>query len=125
MLNNTISITEARKNIFKIAENVQKANTFYTLTEDGRAKAVIMSAEEFDSWQETMEVMRDFPDLKKDIEEAERDYKKGDYITLDELLAKEGYVVADKSKIKYGVGKKYAVQDRNHKKAGKTVEKNR
>ena len=83
-----------------------------------------MSAEDFDSMTETIEVMHDFPDLKKDIEEAERDYKKGDYITLDELLAKEGYVVADKAKNKYGV-KKYAVQAHNHKKTAKATGKNR
>jgi len=41
--------------------------------------------------------------LKKDIEEAERDYKKGDYITLEELMAKEGYVLDKKIKNKHSV----------------------
>ncbi len=87
----TIPITEARKRIFQIAKDVQKPNRHYTLTENGRPKAVILSAEEFESWQETMEVMRDFPDLKKDIKKAERDYSKGDYITLEELMEKMGF----------------------------------
>jgi len=100
---NIIPISEARKNIFKIAEEVQKPDNHYILTEKGRPKAVLMSAGDFESWQETIEVMKDFPSLKKDIEEAEKEYKNGDYITLDELLAKEGYVLADKSKKKYGV----------------------
>ncbi|MEA3272708.1 MAG: type II toxin-antitoxin system Phd/YefM family antitoxin [Patescibacteria group bacterium] len=94
-MQNIISITQARNDIFKIADKVQKGNTYYTLTEHGRAKAVIMSAEEFDSWVETMEVMRDIPDLKKDIEEVERDLKSGaykKYTTLEEILAKEGFV---------------------------------
>jgi len=99
----TISISEARKRIFDIAEEVQRPNTHYTLTENGRPKAVVMSAEEFESWQETIEVMRDFPDLNKDIKQAEKEYERGDYITLEELLAKEGFVLADKSKKKYGV----------------------
>jgi len=84
----TLSISEARKNIFKIADEVQKPDTFYTLTENGQPKVIMMSAEEFESWMETMEVMWEFPDLKKDIEEAERDFKSGNYknyITLDEL----------------------------------------
>lgn len=67
-----------------------------------------MSAEKFDSWRETIEVMHEFPNLKKDIEEARRDYKKGNYITLDELLAKGGYVLADKGKTKYGVQNSYS-----------------
>lgn len=97
-MQNIISITQARKDIFKIADKVQKENTYYTLTEHGKAKAVIMSAEEFDSWMETMEVMKIFPDLEKDIEKAEQDYKKGNYVTLEEVLKKEGYVLSSKFK---------------------------
>ncbi len=83
-INKTITITEARKNIFKIAEEVQiPAKRFY-ITEKGRPKAVIMSAVEFESWAETLEVMSDFPNLKKDIVKAKKEYKGGDYKTLDD-----------------------------------------
>ena len=88
-MNTTLAITEARKKIFDIANDVQ-GGLHYTLTQHGKPKAVIMSAEEFDSWQETLEVMRDFPDLGKDIAEAEKDYKNGDYTTLEDLLAENG-----------------------------------
>lgn len=84
----TLPISEARKKIFEIAEEVQKPGKHYTLTEKGRPKAVIMSAEEFESWEETLEVMRDFPDLEKEVKKAEQDYKKRNYITLDKLLKK-------------------------------------
>ena len=93
-----MSISESRKKIFKIAEKVQKPTTHYTLTEKGRPKAVIISAEEFESWQETLEVMRDFPNLEKDIKKAEREYKKGNCLTLENVLSKEGFVLVDKSK---------------------------
>lgn len=99
----TLPISEARKKIFEIAKEVQRPGQYFTLTEKGRPKAVIISAEEFESWMETLEVTKDFPDLKKDIERAEKDYKKGDYITLEDILAKEGFVLADKSKKKYEV----------------------
>jgi len=97
---NILSITEARNNLFKITDEAQKSGAHFTLTEHGRPKAVIMSADEFDSWQETMEIMSD-PELMKDIKEAEEDFKKGDYVTLEEVLAKEGFVLADKPKKKY------------------------
>ncbi|MBU1102725.1 type II toxin-antitoxin system Phd/YefM family antitoxin [Patescibacteria group bacterium] len=100
---NIIPISEARKNIFKIAEEVQKPSKYYTLTEKGRPKVVLMSAEEFESWRETMEIMREIPDLNERIKKAEEEFKRGDYITLNELLAKKGYVLADKGKKKYGV----------------------
>jgi prevent-host-death family protein len=109
----TLSISEARKNIFKIAKKVQKPSVYYTLTEKGRPKAVVMSAGEFESWQETLDVIKEFPNLKGDIKEARKDYEKGSYITLEELLAKEGYVLADKGK------KNYAVQTGHSKKGSK------
>jgi len=108
----TLPISEARKKIFKIAEKVQKSATRYTLTEKGRPKVVMMSAEEFESWQETLEVIREFPNLEKDIEKAEKDYKKGNYLTLEEILTEEGFILANKSKSKY-------VSDRSIKKRKK------
>lgn len=48
-IKNILSITEARKKIFDIAEKVQKPDTFYTLTERGKAKMVMISAEKFEN----------------------------------------------------------------------------
>ena len=94
----TLPISEARKNIFKIAEEVQKPAVYYTLTEKGRPKAVVVSADEFESWQETLEVMHIFPKLEKDIEKAEREYKRGKSLTLEDVLSKEGFILSRKSK---------------------------
>ena len=109
----TLSISQARKKIFDIAKNVQKPSTYYTLTENGRPTAVLMSAEEFESWRETLEVMRDFPNLEEDIKKAKEEYKKGDYITLDDLLQKHGYVLKEPPKQKHGTS------DSNSKKSSK------
>jgi len=105
----TIPITEARKKLFQIAKKVQTPGIFYTLTEKGRPKVVLMSAEEFDSWKETLEVMAEFPDLKKDMEQVEKDIKSGDYKkypTLEEVMMEHGYMLADKGKRKYHVDDK-------------------
>jgi len=114
----TISISEARKNIFDIAEEVQKPNNYYTFTEKGRPKAVLMSADEFDSWKETLEVMEEFPNLEKDIKATDSAVKSGAYkkwATLDDVMAKYGYIVADKGKTKYGV------ETKNRQKGAKRV----
>ena len=108
-------ISEARKKIFKIAMEVQKPATHYTLTENGRPKAVMMSAEEFESWQETLEVIQDFPDLEKDVRGLERDIKSGaykKYITLEDLLIKEGFSVTDKTAKKNEVSRKTEAKSR-------------
>jgi len=108
----TLPISEARGKIFKIVDEIQKMGAYYTITDKGRPKAVIMSAEEFESWQETLEVQKMFPNLKKDIKQAKEDHKKGEYITLEEILKKEGYVLADKGKKQYEVPNRFAKKDR-------------
>ncbi|MDP2641596.1 MAG: type II toxin-antitoxin system Phd/YefM family antitoxin [Candidatus Yanofskybacteria bacterium] len=113
----TIPITEARKRIFEIVEEVQKPDTYYTLTEKGRPKAVILSVEEFESLWETIHTYEDIPDLAKDIEELEQDIKSGEYEnypTLEEILAKEGFVVADKPQKnqRYGVHAKHKAKSK-------------
>lgn len=97
-MNTIIPITEARKDIFKIIAEVSANGTRYLLTEKGHAKAVILSAEEFDSWQETLDVMRDFPTIQDDIKKAHAELKAGDTITFEELLAEQGLLVADKER---------------------------
>ena len=94
----TLSISEARKKIFKIAKKVQRPATYYTLTEKGRPKVIVLSADEFESWQETLEVMRIFPKLEKDIEKAGKEYKRGHYLTLEDVLSREGFVLSKKFK---------------------------
>jgi len=93
----TIPISEARRRFFEINDEVQKPGKHYTFTEKGRPKSVLMSAEEYESWMETFEVMRDFPNLKNDIREVEKDIESGNYknfITLEEYLEKEGIKIS-------------------------------
>ncbi|MFH1191912.1 MAG: type II toxin-antitoxin system Phd/YefM family antitoxin [bacterium] len=116
-----ISITEGRKRIFEIAENVQKEGAYYMLTDRGAPKVVVMSYEEFDSWQETFEAEKYFPNLKKDLKKADRGIKTGaykKYALLEDVLAKEGFILADKAK------KLYGTQCKVRKKGGKRIKKN-
>jgi len=104
----TIPISEARKRIFDIADEVQLPNKVYTLTSDGKPKAVIMSAEEYESLLETISVLEDFPDIKKDIAEADEAIRTGEYknwTTFDDLKREWGMAgkVAETPKVKYGV----------------------
>jgi len=98
---NILSITEARKNIFKLSDAVQKSGVYYTFVQHGRPKVVLMSADEFDSWQETMDVLREMPDLPREIKKAREEFKRVEYVILEKVLAKQGYVLADKAKKSY------------------------
>ncbi|OHA16677.1 MAG: hypothetical protein A3G52_03045 [Candidatus Taylorbacteria bacterium RIFCSPLOWO2_12_FULL_43_20] len=94
----TISISEARKKIFDIAEEVQKPNNYYTFTEKGRPKAVLMSASDFEDIMEDMEILGD-PEFMDKIKKAEDEFKRGEYVTLEKL----------KKELRYESGKGYSV----------------
>ena len=94
MTNKTIiPITEARKNIFKVVNAASCPGVHYLLTERGKPKAVIMGADEYESWMETMEVREHIPDILNDVKRARRAIKTGSYkkfTTLQELKEKYG-----------------------------------
>lgn len=85
----TLSITEARKKIFEIAEEAQKPGKFYTLTENGRPKLVVMSADQFDSLMEDLELMSD-PGFEKRMAAVEEEFKKGEYSSWEDVKKELG-----------------------------------
>jgi len=96
----TVTTTQARKEIFKITDDVQKHGRYYTLTENGLPKAVLMSAGEYESLMETLDVLSD-PKAVADIEQAKAELDRGEYVTLDELrnelnIPAPGFAVAEK-----------------------------
>ncbi len=111
MAKKIIPITEGRKKLFKIAEEIQKPDTYYTFTVDGKPQVVLMSKDEFDSFMETMEILSD-PEIMKDLKKADEDFKKGRYSSWEEVRKKLGFeeepklVLRDKSKKKYGKKRK-------------------
>ena len=104
---NFLSITEARKNIFKIIDQVQQAGQYFTLTDKGKPKAVVISAEEYESLLATIEVLSD-PKAMAMIKKSEEEIKRGEYVTWEQVEKELGFssdkpfMVADKSKKKYG-----------------------
>lgn len=123
-LKNIISTTEARRNIFKLTEAVQKPGNYYVLTENGQSKAVLLSADEYDSLLATIDALiedPDLPQLKAEADEAVRTGDFSNYISFDDFLKEEGFVVAEK-------GGQYVVQratkSRSEKKLPEATQKN-
>lgn len=102
-IKNIIPISQARKDIFSIAKQVQRPGQHFTLTENGHPKLVVLSASEFESLVETVEVLGAFPELEDDIDEAENEYRRHNIKTLDEILAGEGYIRVTGKKKKHGL----------------------
>lgn len=107
----TKSATEVRKDFFDILDQVERSGVPYTITKGGKPIVVMMSAEQYESWEETLDIMSD-PELVKGIEEGLDDLKHGRTSTYEEVFGmtqEEALALAEKKSI-YGKKKKN-VQD--------------
>ena len=71
-----LPITKAREDLTNIVDRANRLLEEYVVTVNGSPAAVIMSAQEYESWKETNEILND-PGLMKAIREGEKDIKKG------------------------------------------------
>ena len=102
----TISTSEARKRIFEITKDVQAAHRVYTLTENGKPKAVILSAEEYESLVETLDVLRTYPEILEEGKEIDAAIRSGEWKKWDRYepaKVSRALSVAEKGKKKYGI----------------------
>lgn len=83
----TITITKAREELPTLIDKASKRMDDYIITVNGIPQAIIMSIAEYESWQETNEILTD-PSLMKSIKQGEEDIKNGKFITLEELEKK-------------------------------------
>lgn len=59
ILTSTIPASQARSNFYKILNDVNEKWSQFTITLRGKTKAVILSSDEFLSWQETLDIISD------------------------------------------------------------------
>ena len=80
----TLPVTQAREELTALVDNASRKMDEYVITVNGVPKAVLMSADEYESWQETMDILSD-PKAIKDIKESEKQIARGEYVTLEQL----------------------------------------
>lgn len=101
-----LSISEARKKIFQIANEVQKPGIHFIFTENGSPKAVLVSATEYDSLMETIDILSN-PKALPRIKKAKDEFEKGELVSWDVAKNFLGWqkplasMVMDKSKKQY------------------------
>ncbi len=72
----TLPVTEARANLSTLVNRANKRLDEYVITVNGKPAAVIMSADEYEGWKETNEILAD-KKLMKAIKQGEKDIKEG------------------------------------------------
>ncbi len=78
----TLPISQAREELTSLVDKAKRKLDEFVITVNGTPAAVLMSAVEFDSWKETLEIMSD-PQLMKAIEEGEKEINEGKGIDWD------------------------------------------
>jgi len=84
---NTISVSEAKMKLSALVDSVKETDEEIVITKNGRPVAVLVSPDEFESWQETLKVRCDanlMDEIKKGLEALKKD--RVSLYTLDELL---------------------------------------
>jgi prevent-host-death family protein len=85
-----IAATYARSKFLELVDEADRFLKRYIITKRGKPLAVLLSAEEFESWEETLYTLSR-PQTMRAIREGERDWKakrKEKFITLKELREK-------------------------------------
>lgn len=80
----TLPLAEVRANLSKLVDEAVRTHLRIEVTRQGRRAAVILSAEDYDSIMETLDVLSD-PDLMEDLRRGQAEIARGDFHTLDEV----------------------------------------
>jgi len=80
----TVPLAEARSQLSRLVEEANRTHQRVEVTKNGRRAAVIMSADDYDSLMETLDILSD-AEAMADIRQAEADAAAGDVSTLDDV----------------------------------------
>jgi antitoxin YefM len=82
----TVPLSDARARLSELVDEAVRTHERVEITRNGRRAAVLMSADDFDSLEETLEILAD-PDLMQEIATAREEISRGETYTLEEVEA--------------------------------------
>lgn len=81
-----IPITEAKARIAELADRVAREHDHFTLTRNGRADVMLISVAEYESMQETLEILSD-EDTVADLRQSKEDFAADEFFDADQVRA--------------------------------------
>jgi antitoxin YefM len=84
-----VPLTEAKDKLSALVEEADTTHEIIQITRHGRVAAVIMSADDLESLNETLHALRT-PGLTDELAQADVDYAAGNAISGDELRRRYG-----------------------------------
>ena len=82
----TLPIAEVRASLSKLVDEAERTHQRVEVTKNGRRAAVLMSAEDYDSVMETLEILGD-AEAMAEIRQADADIAAGRISSLEEVEA--------------------------------------
>jgi len=82
---NIIPVTTAKRELMRLLKKIQGGGDPLVITRDGKAAGILMSADEYESLTETLEILSDTK-LMKSIRRAQEDLRKGRTYTHSHLF---------------------------------------
>ena len=83
----TMALSEVKTKLSELVDAVERRDEVISITRNGKPVAMIVSKEEYESWRETMDIMRDanfMREIRKGVKSLKRAKKR---YMLDELFA--------------------------------------
>jgi antitoxin YefM len=83
----TLPLAEIKKRLSEIVDGIEQKHDRVLLTRNGRPAAVMMSPDDLEALEETLDILSN-PAAVKAIHRAEADIDKGQFLSADQLRAK-------------------------------------
>ncbi|OHV03659.1 type II toxin-antitoxin system Phd/YefM family antitoxin [Mycobacterium talmoniae] len=80
----TLPLAEVRANLSRLVDDAVRTHQRIEVTRQGRRAAVLLSAEDYDSIMETLDILGD-PELMHELRAAEAEAEAGHVYPLDEV----------------------------------------
>ena len=80
--------SQARANFYDLLEASAKNLRTFFITHRGKPKVAIIPMDELESWQETLEVIAENPNIVNELTKSREEVKKGKTISIDKLIKK-------------------------------------
>ncbi len=83
----TLPLSEAKDRLSRIIGDVADRDERVMITRNGRPAAIVVSPEEFESWQATIDILSD-PALMAQFERSRKAMRRAKTYTIEELFGK-------------------------------------
>lgn len=83
----TKTVTEAKGHFLDLVRSAEKRSSRFIITRGGKPAAVLMNADEYEGWLESLSLMAD-PKVRTELQEAIRELHRGHGHSFEEVVGR-------------------------------------